>query len=101
VSSNDSSSVHLVRVVQCRCRLTETGGTPREVVHLPERVQREEERREGDGEDVDCWQGIYVNKYSARHRQPSLTEHPGDHIPAHAEDEDERLQAVNCREHDD
>jgi hypothetical protein len=59
----------------------ETGGTPREVVHAPERIEREEERKDRDGENVE--------------------EHPTDHVPLPAEDEYQRLQTVDGRDHDD
>ena len=64
-------------------RLSEhdTGLTPGEIVHLPERVERKREREYGDGEDVE--------------------EHPPDHVPLAAEDEDEGLDSVDSDDHDE
>ena len=56
-------------------------GPPRKVVHLPERVQWQKEGENGNGENVE--------------------NHPGNHVPPHAEDEDEGLKAVDRCEHDD
>lgn len=58
----------------------DTSGTPREIVHLPERVQRQEEGECWDGKDVE--------------------QHPADHVPFTAEDEDQCLETVDCGKHD-
>lgn len=54
--------------------------TPREVVHLPERVEREVEGEDRDGEEVE--------------------DHPADHVPFSAEEEDEHLESVDGGKHD-
>lgn len=58
-----------------------TSLTPREIIHLPERVQGKEERERGDGKDVE--------------------QHPANHVPFAAHDEDEGLQTINCGDHDE
>jgi len=55
--------------------------SPREVVHRPERVEREVEGEDGDGEDVE--------------------EHPSDHVPLPSEEEDHDLETVDCADHDE
>ena len=55
--------------------------TPREVVHPPEGVERQEEREDRNGEDVE--------------------DHPANHIPLAAENEHERLKTVDSRDEDD
>jgi hypothetical protein len=57
-----------------------TGGTPGEIVHLPEGIEWEEERECGDSQNVE--------------------EHPADHIPFATEDKDQGLEAVNGGQHD-
>lgn len=54
---------------------------PREVVHLPEGVQGEEEGEYGDGENVE--------------------KHPPKHVPPSAEEEDECLETVYGSDHDE
>lgn len=58
-----------------------TSLTPREVVHLPERVQRQPERERRNREDVE--------------------DHPSDHVPLASEYEDEGLEAVDTSDHDE
>jgi hypothetical protein len=58
----------------------DTGGTPGEIVHLPEGIEREEERECRDSQNVE--------------------EHPANHIPFATEDEDQGLEAVNGGQHD-
>ena len=53
----------------------DTRSTPGEIVHPPERVQRQEEREHRHGKDVEY--------------------HPADHVPLAAQDEHERLQTVH------
>src|SRR4051812_6456807 len=55
--------------------------TPREVVHLPERVEREVEREDGDGKDVE--------------------EHPADHVPLAPQNEYKHLDGVDGDDHDE
>lgn len=57
------------------------GRAPREVVHLPEGHEREDEREEGDPEDVD--------------------EHPANVLELAVQDEDDDLEAVDGAEHDE
>ena len=59
----------------------DTSLTPGEVVHAPERVERQEEREDGNGEDVE--------------------DHPTDHVPLATKDEDQRLQTVDSGNEDD
>lgn len=49
----------------------DTGGTPREVIHFPERIKRKEERESRNGKDIE--------------------KHPANHVPFSAEDKDESL----------
>lgn len=58
----------------------ETSSTPREIVHLPERVQWKEEREGWDGKDVE--------------------DHPPDHVPLSAKNEHPRLKTVDGGDHD-
>ena len=53
----------------------DTSRTPREVVHLPERVERQEERECRDSDDVE--------------------HHPADHVPLATENEHESLKTVH------
>lgn len=59
----------------------DTGVSPGEVIHVPEGVEREGEGEDGDGDDVD--------------------NHPADHFPLAAEDEDECLETVDGCEEDE
>ena len=59
----------------------DTSRTPREVVHLPERVERQEERECRDSDDVE--------------------HHPADHVPLAPEDEHQCLKTVDRGNHDD
>ena len=54
--------------------------TPGEIVHLPERVQGEEEREGRNGEDIE--------------------QHPANHIPLPPHDEHEGLDTIDGRNHD-
>ena len=54
--------------------------TPREVIHPPERIEREEERERGDSDDVE--------------------DHPTDHIPFPPHDKHQRLQPIDSGDHD-
>lgn len=54
--------------------------SPTKIVHLPERVQGEEEREDWNSKNV--------------------KDHPSNHIPSHSEDEDEGLETIDRREHD-
>ena len=56
-----------------------TRSTPREIIHLPERVQRQEKREERNGQDV-------------KH-------YPADHISLPTEQEEQGPQTVNRRQH--
>ena len=58
-----------------------TSLTPREIVHLPERVEGQEEGEGGDSEDVE--------------------HHPPDHVPLATQDEHKRLKTIDSRNHDD
>ena len=58
----------------------DTSLTPREVVHAPEGVQGKEEREHRDGQDVE--------------------HHPADHVPLATHDEDQGLNTVYSRQHD-
>lgn len=55
--------------------------SPREVVHRPERVEREVEGEDGNGQDVE--------------------DHPPDHVPLASEEEDEDLETVDGSDHDE
>lgn len=59
----------------------DTSLTPREVVHLPERVQRQHKREDGDSEDIE--------------------EHPPDHVPLATQNEDQGLNSVDGDNHDE
>ena len=65
----------LSRLSQHNTRLT-----PGEIVHLPERVQGEEEREGRNGENVE--------------------HHPSDHVPLPPQDENEGLQTINSDNED-
>ena len=58
----------------------DTSRTPREVVHLPERVQGKEEREHRNSQDVE--------------------EHPPNHVPLAPQYKDQCLKTVNRRNHD-
>lgn len=58
----------------------DTGGTPRKIVHLPERIQWKQEGEYWDREDVE--------------------HHPANHVPLPANDKDECLKTVDSRDHD-
>lgn len=55
--------------------------SPREIVHRPERVEREVEGEDGDGEDIE--------------------HHPADHVPLPSEEEDHDLKTVDSSDHDE
>ena len=58
-----------------------TSLTPREVIHAPERVQRQKEGEDGNGQDVE--------------------KHPAHHVPFAPHDEYNSLQAVNGPQHNE
>ena len=58
----------------------DTSGTPREIIHFPEGIEGKEERKSGNGQNVE--------------------DHPTDHIPLASEDEDQGLETVNGGQHD-
>ena len=52
-----------------------TSSTPGEIIHFPERVERQQEREDRDGQDVE--------------------HHPSNHVPLAAQHEHQRLQTVH------
>ena len=58
-----------------------TSLTPGEVVHTPERVERQEEREDGNGKDVE--------------------NHPTNHVPLATKHEHKRLETVDSCNQDD
>lgn len=56
-----------------------TSLTPGEIIHPPERIERQEEGEGGDSNDVE--------------------QHPSNHVPLAPHDEDESLQAIDSSNH--
>jgi hypothetical protein len=79
-----------------------TSISPREIIHVPEWVQRQKEGERGDSKNVDYELPLIGQRCNyTRETTWGLTQHPSNHVPTQSEDKDQSLQTINGSEHDD